>query len=459
MKKSQKRELIPVLVGSILSLVVSAAPTALASPTEAEVHRAVADHAAASIADRRWFHENPELGNHEVETAERVAAVLEQMGFEVRKGVGVTGVIGVLDTGRPGPTVALRADMDALPVFEGEDSGNPVISKNPGVMHACGHDIHMGVALGAARVLHEFRNGLRGRVVFIFQPAEEGITSPEELALEAATGSSRVGADRLVNVDAVLEEYGVDAIFGLHGFPDAAAGLVGLMPELAMASSDSFELEIRGLSAHAGVDPWKGSDVLHIAAGVVLDLHALPARQTDPRRPKVVSVSMLDCTDGRTNILCHTAKLSGTVRTYFDEDKRDIRRRFEYILDAAVKARDPDAGECGRSEGDSELCWKIVTYDNYGPPVHQDPELLAWSGAVLRSTLEPGAVHEVPASLGGEDFAYYCERIPCVFFSLGTAPPKGTSGLHTASYAPSERSIPVGIRILSTVAIRYLLEN
>jgi amidohydrolase len=399
------------------------------------------------------------LGNLEFTTAERIAAALEELDLEVKRAIGVTGVIGVLDTGRPGPTVALRADMDGLPVAEPTDSGNAVISQSPGVMHACGHDIHMSVALGAARVLHEFKSELRGKIVFIFQPAEEGIPSREKIALQAETGSSKVGADRLVNIDHVLDTYNIDAIFGLHGFPDTPAGRIGLMPEYALASSDSFEIELRGRSAHAGVSPWTGSDVLHIAAGIVLDLHALPARQTDPRRPKVVSVSMLDCTDGRTNILCHTAKLSGTVRTYAAEDKREIRERMNYILDAAVKARDPEAGECRRSGPKADLCWKVVTYDNYGPPVHQNSELLGWSGEVLRTSLGRDAVLEVPASLGAEDFAYYCERVPCAFFALGTGPPEGTGGLHTPYYAPSEDSIPVGVNALSALAISYLTEQ
>lgn len=456
MNRPQQRKFLLFLAVGLCGFAIHAASAAV---TDSEIEQAVERHVESSIKDRRWFHENPELGNLEHATAERIARVLEDLGFEVKRAVGVTGVIGLLDTGKPGPTVALRADMDGLPVVENVNSGNPVISKNSGAMHACGHDIHMSVALGAARVLQELKDELRGKALLIFQPAEEGITSQEERDLEAETGSAKVGADRLVNLDGVLTEYGVDAIFGLHGFPDADAGSIGLMPEYALASSDSFELEIRGLSAHAGVNPWLGSDVLQIAAGVVLDLHALPARQTDPRRPKVVSVSMLDCTDGRTNILCHTAKLSGTVRTYFAEDKREIRRRFEYILDAAVKARDPQAGSCGEGTSDAQLCWEIVTYDNYGPPVHQDLELLGWSGETLRKALGPTAVGEVPASLGGEDFAYYCEEIPCAFFALGTAPPGGTGGLHTAFYAPSEESIAVGVRALSTVAIRYLLED
>jgi amidohydrolase len=427
-----------------------------AGPSDAAIIAAVEAHAEASIEDRRWFHQHPELGNMELETGARVAATLEALGYEVEREVGVTGVLGLLDFGRPGPTVAIRADIDALPVVEALDTSNPVRSLNEGVMHACGHDIHMAVGLGAARVLAELAPQLSGRVLMVFQPAEEGISTAQEEALAAATGSDRVGAARLVHDERILERYGVDAIFGLHGFPSESAGALGVLPEYALASADSFELVIRGRSAHAGLAPWTGSDVLHIAAGLVLELHALPARRTDTRYPKVVSVSMLDCTDGRTNILCHTATLSGTVRTYRPEDKRDLRREIEAILDAAVKARDPLAGECGEAGEATDLCWEIATYDDYGPPVRQDPELRAWSAEILREALGAENAPDVPPSLGAEDFAYYCNEVPCAFFALGTAPPGGTGGLHTPHYAPSEDSIAVGMRGLATLAVRYL---
>jgi amidohydrolase len=441
----------------LFGLLLFAAPGGAASgPADEIILRAVEAHTAASIADRRWFHQHPELGNREVETSARVAATLEALGFQVEREVGVTGVLALLDTGRPGPTVAIRADMDGLPVTEAEDSGNPVRSVNDGVMHACGHDVHMAVGLGAARVLRDLAPELRGRVLMVFQPAEEGIPAEEERALAEATGSDRVGANRLVSDEGILARHGVDAIFGLHGFPDKPAGSVGLMPELALASADSYEIVIRGRSAHAGQAPWTGSDVLHIAAGVVLEMHALPARQTDPRYPKVVSVSMLECTDGRTNILCRTAKLSGTVRTYRPQDKSYLRKQIERILDAAVKQREPEAGRCSEADHPDRLCWELRSYDNYGPPVHQDPELLNWSSEILRASLGEAAVPSVPPSLGAEDFAYYCEEVPCAFFALGTEPPGGTGGLHTPRYAPSEEAIPVGIRALATLAARYL---
>jgi amidohydrolase len=453
-----KRSLLLALL-LVPALAVSAPRAAGPGPTDAQIRSAVEKHRAATVADRRWLHQHPELGNQERDSAARAASTLESLGFKVERQVGITGVLGLLDTGRPGPTVALRAEMDALPVQEPDDSGNPVRSQNKGVMHACGHDVHMACALGAARVLADLKPALRGRILFIFQPAEEGIPSDQKLALERDTGSGQTGADRLVNLDKVLERHGVQAIFGLHGFPDLAAGKVGVMPEYALAAADSFEIVIRGRSAHAGQSPWLGSDVLHIAAGVVLDLHALPARQTDPRNPKVVSVSTLDCTDGRNNILCHTARLSGTVRTFQPEDRRNLKAGIERILDAAVRARDPRAGRCAAGDPPDQLCWEFASYDAYGPPVHQDAALTEWAAKVLRGALGGDNVAPAPPSLGAEDFAYYCEKVPCSFFALGTAPPGGTGGLHTPRYAPSEEAIPVGMRALATLAARYLAER
>jgi amidohydrolase len=455
----------PALV-ALASLALLAAPPPAApaappeqKPTDSRLRDAVARHALATIADRRWFHENPELGNREVKTAARIAAVLRQLRFEVEQPVGLTGVVGLLDSGRPGPTVAVRGEMDALPVTEAEDSGNPVRSLHPGVMHACGHDVHMASVLGAARVLADLKDSLRGRVLFVFQPAEEGVPPEERRKVREATGSDKVGADRLVNVDRIFERYNVQAVFGLHGFPEVPAGTVGLAPEFAMAAADSFEIVIRGRSAHAGQSPWTGSDILHIAAGVVLDLHALPARQTDPRHPKVVSVSMLDCTDGRTNILCRTARLSGTVRAFRPEDRAFLKQGIERTLDAAVKARDPRAGRCRAGDPDDRLCWDIVSYEDDGLPVRQNVPLLDWSAGVLEAELGEGRVVRSPASLGAEDFAFYCEKAPCVFLGLGTAPPGGTGGLHTSRYAPSEESIPVGMRALAALASRWLNER
>jgi amidohydrolase len=447
-----------VSAAAFLSAGAAAAPPEK-EPGDSRLRDAVARHALATVADRRWFHQNPELGNHEVKTAARIAAALKQLGLQVEHPVGLTGVVGLLDSGRPGATVAVRGEMDALPVTEAENSGNPVRSLNPGVMHACGHDVHMASALGAARVLADIKDSLRGRVLFVFQPAEEGVPPEERRQTGKATGSDKVGADRLVNVDRLFEKYNVQAVFGLHGFPELPAGTIGLAPEYAMAAADSFEIAIRGRSAHAGQSPWTGSDVLHIAAGVVLDLHALPARQTDPRNPKVVSVSMLDCTDGRSNILCRTARLSGTVRAFRAEDRTFLRQGIERTLDAAVKARDPQAGRCRAGDPDDRLCWEIASYEDDGLPVRQNVPLLDWSEGVLQADLGEERVVRGPASLGAEDYAFYCEKAPCVFLGLGTAPPGGTGGLHTPRYAPSEESIPIGMRVLATLAARWLAQR
>ena len=245
-----------------------------------------ADELDAVMEFRRWVHANPELGNHEFETAKRIATHLREMGLDVKTGIAVTGIVGVLDTGRPGPIVAVRADMDALPVTE--NSGLPFAStktteyqgQQVGVAHACGHDIHMSVGLGTAQALVNRKDSLRGKVMFIFQPAEEGVPPGEK------------GGAQLMLEEGVFDALTPDAIFALHSFPDLEVGNIGYSVGPAFAATDHFILSVSGEQTH-GAYPHLGTDSIVMASEIVGALQTIDARTINPRDPVVVSVGMI----------------------------------------------------------------------------------------------------------------------------------------------------------------------
>ena len=270
------------------------------------------------VAWRRDFHAHPELSNREFRTSARVAEVLEGLGLRVRTGVAATGVVGVLEGGRPGPVVALRADMDALPVTE--QTGLPFAStvrttylgREVGVMHACGHDAHTAILLGVAEVLAGLRDELPGRVVFLFQPAEEGAPPGEE------------GGARRMLAEGAFDDPRPGAVFGLHVVPQYEAGEIAWVSGGAMAGSDRLEITVRGRQTHAAY-PWLGVDAVAAAARIVLALEAIPGRRMDARIPQVVSIGAIHG-GVRHNILPEEVELLGTIRTLDPELQRPLHR-------------------------------------------------------------------------------------------------------------------------------------
>lgn len=383
--------------------------------------------APQAIAWRRHLHQHPELSFQEKETAAFVAARLREMGYEPQEGIGGYGVKAVLAGGAgPGPTLALRADMDALPIQE--ETGLPFASVRPGVMHACGHDVHTAVLLGAAQALRELQPRLRGHVVFIFQPGEE--TNP--------------GGASLMIRDGVLENPKVDAIFGLHVFPSLPAGHMAFGAGPKLAAPDEFDLTILGRGGH-GAAPHRTVDAVYVAAQVVVALQGIVSRNVDPFAPAVVTVGSIHG-GSKHNIIAGEVHLQGTIRT-MDPAVRDlVHRRVQEVV----------AGVCAAYGAEYRL-----RFDPGYPVLVNDPAMTELARRAAQAVLGPGKVHEMPPSMGGEDFAYFLQRVPGSFARLGAGRPgdPDPAGLHSSRLNVDEACIPTGIAYYLALALQYLAEG
>jgi amidohydrolase len=397
--------------------VISAAPAGSEEQTMNDEIAAVATEIEAQLVEaRRWFHQHPELSNREEKTGAEIARRLEAMGYEVETGVARNGVVAVLEGDIPGPVVAWRSDIDALPIDEQVDV--PYRSTNAGVMHACGHDLHTTVGLGAAEVLMKLKSRLHGTVKFIFQPAEEGPPPGEE------------GGAKLMIAEGVLTNPAPEAIFGLHVMPIAEAGFVGLRPGGLMAAGDRFTLTIHGRMTH-GSAPQDGIDAVYVGSQVVAALQSLASREFDARKSLVVSVGTFNG-GKRWNIIAGEAVLTGTVRTLDAETWAEIPERFERIV----------AGICEANRATYEL-----EYERIAPVVDNDAGLAAFAAESLSRSLGADHVLEVPPIMAAEDFAYFQQKVPGVYFFLGVAnAAEGwTDYVHTPTFRPDESAIVTGV--------------
>lgn len=404
------------------------------------------DEASAAIetqvvAWRRDVHEHPELSNREYRTAKLVAAHLNDLGLEVTTGVSNTGVVGVLRGGKPGPVVALRADMDALPVVE--QTGLPYASKvtadylgkEVGVMHACGHDNHVAILMGVASVLTGLREELPGAVKFIFQPAEEGAPPGEES-----------GAEVMIR-EGVLENPDVDAIFALHVFQAGTVGVASYRSGGAMASAQSYEIEIVGQQTH-GARPWEGVDPIVAGAQIVTALQTIVSRQVDITvSPAVVTVGTFE-SGMRFNIVPDRAKLTGTIRTYDVETRELIHRQVREIATSVGGALGAEVN---------------VTIDRGVPVTYNDPELTAAMVPTLERVYGKENVTTGPRQTGAEDFSFFQEKIPGFYFAIGVrpvdVPPEETIPNHSPFFYADEAALVPGVRAMANVAYDYLKAN
>ena len=374
------------------------------------------------IEARRWFHQHPELSNREEKTAQEIARRLREMGYEPRTGIAHNGVVAVLKGALPGPVVAWRSDIDALPIDEQVDV--PYRSENPGVMHACGHDVHTTVGLGAAEVLMGLKDRLHGTVVFIFQPAEEGPPEGED------------GGAKMMIAEGVLERPPTKAIFGLHVMPTLEVGQIGVRAGGLMAAGDRFELTIHGRMTH-GSAPHDGVDAVYVASQVVTALQALASREVDARNSLVVSVGTFDA-GNRWNIIADKAVLTGTVRTLDTATWSSMPERFERIV----------KGICEANRATYDL-----SYEHIAPPVENDPRLAGFAKQSLEHSLGPEHVGEPLPIMASEDFAFFQQRVPGVFLFLGVAnSAEGwTDYVHTPTFRPDERAIVTGVTAVASL--------
>ena len=389
------------------------------------------------IAWRRDIHQNPELSYQETRTAALVAKHLIALGYEVKAGVAETGVVGILKGGKPGPVVALRADMDALPVEEKVDV--PFASKvkamwhgqMTGVMHACGHDAHVAILMGVAEILAEYRAELTGTVKLLFQPNEEG-----------AEGRPS-GAQAMIDEGAMTNP-APSAVFGLHVVSAQPSGTIALRPGGLMASADRLRIDIQGRQTHASM-PWYGVDPVVTAAQVILALQMIVTRQIDATvTPSVLSIATIHG-GVRSNILPDNVTMEGTLRVHDEEVRADIRRRIEKtataIADAAGATATIEVGE--------------------GVPVtYNDPALTEWGTRSLGHGVGAERVTESRPVMGAEDFSLLARVVPGMFFFLGVTPPGEDPREAPANHSPlfhiHEPALKYGVRALAYLAIDYL---
>jgi amidohydrolase len=392
------------------------------------------------VSWRRDIHQHPELGNREVRTANIVAEHLRSLGLDVVTGVAHTGVVGILRGGKPGPVVALRADMDALPVTEEVDvpfkstARATLNGRGVGVMHACGHDMHTAMLLGTAEVLAGLRAELAGTVKFIFQPAEEGAPEGED------------GGAELMVRQGVLENPKVEAIFCLHVFPFELGSIV-FRPGGLMAASDTFRITVRGRQTHAAL-PWDGVDPIVVSAEIILGLQTIVSRQSDLTvGPAVITVGIVE--GGiKSNIIPDEVHLTGTIRTFDAAMRSSIQSRIKTTAEHIAAAAGATA-TVQISEGNP------VTYNDPALTERMTPSLKRVAGGRFEPNGRPKTT--------SEDFAFYQQKIPGLYFLLGIAPkgadPATIAPNHSPRFAPDEGALITGVRALASVAVDYLNGN
>jgi amidohydrolase len=424
---------------SLAAVLLLPIPQAVADITEAQLDQVAKTYMPQVIAWRRDIHQHPELSNSELRTAKIVADHLKSLGIEVRTGVAHTGVVGILRGGKPGPVVALRADMDALPVTEQVDL--PFKStvtatyrgEKVGVMHACGHDSHTALLLGTATALASLRDQLPGTVVFLFQPAEEG--TPD---------GSRGGAWLMLK-EGVFDAPKPDAAFGLHVWSALNVGKIGYRSGPFMAAADRFRILVKGEQTH-GSRPWGGIDPIVAASQIVMGLQTLVSRQIDiSSTPAVVSVGAIK--GGiRNNIIPDQVEMIGTFRT-FDPAVR------QQIIDGITRTS-KDIAAAGGATAEVEFG------DDNDPVTVNDPKLTARMLPALERAAGPGNVLEIPFVTGAEDFSFFGEAVPSLFFFVGITPAGQDAAKAPSNHSPKfyidESGLELGLRAMLGLAVDYL---
>lgn len=408
-------------------------------PTQTEIETAAQKVLPHVVEWRRHLHQYPELSNREVKTGEYIAAHLRKLGLdEVRTGIARTGVVGILRGGQPGPVVGLRADMDALPVVERVDV--PFASKEKaefngqtvGVMHACGHDSHVAMLMGTAEVLASMRERVRGTVVFIFQPAEEGPPAGEE------------GGAPLMIKEGVMDNPKIEAIFGIHISAQLEIGKINYRPGSFMASSDWFSVKVRGKQSH-GSQPWRGIDPIVVGTQIIAGLQTIVSRQEDlTKAPVVISVGRING-GVRENIIPEEISFSGTIRTLDSEMQRDVHERIRRTATNIAEASGATAEVLIENK-------TLVTFNT--------PELVKKMLPSLQKAVgSPENLTETGWRTGAEDFSFYGQKAPAFFFNVGGRPKnvkkEDSFPHHTPDFFIDDSRLDVGVRAFCHIVFDY----
>ncbi|WP_086478272.1 amidohydrolase [Arenibacter amylolyticus] len=385
---------------------------------------------------RRDFHQYPELSNREFKTAEKIATHLRSLGIEVETGVAKTGVVGVLKGNKPGKVIALRADIDALPVTERNDlpfkstEVSEFLGQEVGVMHACGHDTHTAILMGVAEILSKNKDKIKGSVKFIFQPAEEGPPPGEE------------GGALLMVKEGVLKNPDVDAIFGLHINSQTPVGVIRYKSGGTMAAAQSFEIKVKGKQSH-GSQPWAGVDPILISAKIIDGLQTIISREAQlTNEAAVITVGKIN-SGVRFNIIPETAEMIGTIRT-LDYDMKDlINRRMKEMVPTIAKAYG----------GEATIEIKEATEITYN-----DPDLVTRMLPTLKRVAGENNVQTQKAVTGAEDFSYYQKEVPGFFFFLGGMTPgtKDSFPHHTPDFRIDEDGLLLGVKAMTELCLDFL---
>ena len=370
------------------------------------------------IALRRDFHRHPELGFQEHRTAGIIAERLGALGYQVITGIGGTGVVGVLKGSKPGRTIMLRADMDALPLLE--EYASAYRSTIDGAMHACGHDGHVAILLGAAALIADRKDEIAGTVCLLFQPAEEGL-----------------GGAKAMIEDRVIERFGIERAYGLHLSSKYPSGTLGFRAGPMYASSDSIEIEVLGRGGH-GSAPHDAIDPILTAAEFVTSVQKVVSRQIDPLEPAVVTVGKI--TGGTThNIIPRTCSMLGTVRAFSDEVRGKMPERIERVLRA-----------CCDASGADYLYQYLWRY----PVTSNDPDQTAYARALAERTIGADHVFEADKLMGAEDFSFFAQRVPSCFYTLGASHNGRTSHPHHSGlFDIDENALPTGVAMMTAIAL------
>lgn len=402
----------------------------LASEVEGEV-----------IEWRRHFHQFPELSNREFNTATRIAEELRKMGLKVDTGIAITGVVAVLEGGKPGPTIGLRADIDALPVVErtpipfASKETSEYLGNEVGVMHACGHDTHIAMLLGAAKVLTQMKDEISGKIVFVFQPAEEGAPPGEE------------GGASLMIKEGLIENYGIEVMFGQHISSMYPVGEITYKPGGILAAADRFTIKVKGKQTHGSM-PWGGVDPIVTSAQIIMGLQTIVSRQTDlTKEAAVISVGMIRG-GVRNNIIPEEVEMVGTIRTLDTEMQDKIHERI-------IKTAKAIAESQGATVEVNIVKGAPVTFNNL--------ELTRTMLPTLFNSAGEENVRIIPAITGAEDFAFYALKVPSFFYFVGAKPIDATEDEvfphHTPDFFIEESGMLTGVKAITNLALDYARLN